>query len=134
MKPKCSVYMGSSLDGFIARKDGGIDWLDFDLPDESGNNERGTEDSGANSGACTHKARWRHMSWGFVILMAWARVVWSRRWMCFCVVKKAAWSGLLLMWKKSQPPCPCALRSAKVAARARLRYRGKSVQNTETQE
>ena len=48
MKPKCSVYMGSSLDGFIARKDGGIDWLDFDSPDESGNNERGNDDSGAD--------------------------------------------------------------------------------------
>ena len=53
MKPKCSVYMGSSLDGFIARRDGGIDWLDFDSPnerssDEGGNNERGNDDSGAD--------------------------------------------------------------------------------------
>ena len=51
MKPKCSVYMGSSLDGFIARNDGGIDWLNFDSPnersnDERGNDERGNDDSG----------------------------------------------------------------------------------------
>ena len=46
MKPKCSVYMGSSLDGFIARKDGGIDWLEFESPDE-----RSTDDSGTDSGA-----------------------------------------------------------------------------------
>lgn len=28
MRPKVSVYIATSLDGFIARKDGGMDWLD----------------------------------------------------------------------------------------------------------
>jgi dihydrofolate reductase len=27
MRPRCSVYIATSLDGFIARPDGGIDWL-----------------------------------------------------------------------------------------------------------
>lgn len=28
MKPKISVFIATSLDGFIAREDGGLDWLD----------------------------------------------------------------------------------------------------------
>jgi len=28
MKPKVSVFIAMSLDGFIARTDGSIDWLD----------------------------------------------------------------------------------------------------------
>ena len=41
MKPKFSVYMGSSLDGFIARKDGGIDWLEFDTSADSDEEDYG---------------------------------------------------------------------------------------------
>ena len=26
-RPKISVYIATSIDGFIARKDGGLDWL-----------------------------------------------------------------------------------------------------------
>ena len=47
MKPKCSVYIGSSLDGFIARKDGSFDFLDFDSPNERSNDDSGAEDSDA---------------------------------------------------------------------------------------
>ncbi|MDA8018058.1 MAG: dihydrofolate reductase family protein [Thermoanaerobaculia bacterium] len=28
MRPKCSIYIATSLDGFISRLDGGIDWLE----------------------------------------------------------------------------------------------------------
>ena len=45
MKPKLSVYIATSIDGFIARKDGGIDWLEFD----SGGDSDG-EDYGAHGG------------------------------------------------------------------------------------
>ena len=27
-KPKISVYIATSIDGYIARPDGGLDWLD----------------------------------------------------------------------------------------------------------
>ncbi|MDA1278878.1 MAG: dihydrofolate reductase family protein [Chloroflexi bacterium] len=30
MQPKISVYIATSLDGFIARSDGGLDWLEHD--------------------------------------------------------------------------------------------------------
>ena len=47
MKPKVSVYIATSLDGFIARKDGGIDWLDFDSGSDSGDL---ASDTGSDSG------------------------------------------------------------------------------------
>lgn len=34
MKPRCMVFIGASLDGFIARTDGAIDWLDCATPAE----------------------------------------------------------------------------------------------------
>ncbi|MDA1257876.1 MAG: dihydrofolate reductase family protein [Chloroflexi bacterium] len=37
MKPKTSVYIATSVDGFIARPDGGLDWLEHD----SGNDDYG---------------------------------------------------------------------------------------------
>ena len=41
MKPKVSVYVGTSIDGFIARKDGGIDWLEFDSGADSDGEDYG---------------------------------------------------------------------------------------------
>ena len=41
MKPKLSVYIATSIDGFIARKDGGIDWLEFDSGGDSDGEDYG---------------------------------------------------------------------------------------------
>ena len=41
MKPKLSVYIATSVDGFIARKDGGIDWLEFDSGSDSDGEDYG---------------------------------------------------------------------------------------------
>ena len=29
MRPKISIYIGTSIDGYIARKDGNLDWLQY---------------------------------------------------------------------------------------------------------
>ena len=41
MKPKLSVYIATSIDGFIARKDGAIDWLEFDSGGDSDGEDYG---------------------------------------------------------------------------------------------
>jgi dihydrofolate reductase len=41
MKPKLAVYVATSIDGFIARKDGGIDWLEFDSGGDSDGEDYG---------------------------------------------------------------------------------------------
>ena len=28
-RPKISIYIATSIDGYIARKDGGLDWLEY---------------------------------------------------------------------------------------------------------
>ena len=43
-RPQTVVYVGTSLDGFIARPDGGIDWLD--LPEPESDSEGPAEDYG----------------------------------------------------------------------------------------
>ena len=35
-RPHCSVFIATSLDGFIARRDGAIDWLTSAPPDREG--------------------------------------------------------------------------------------------------
>ena len=42
---KATVYIATSLDGFIARPDGGIDWLD-DPPEEGGEDSVETQHGG----------------------------------------------------------------------------------------
>jgi dihydrofolate reductase len=43
---KASVYIGTSLDGFIARENGGLDWLPGSQGDESDENGDSAEDYG----------------------------------------------------------------------------------------